>query len=293
MTIWTELTGTDFCVRTVDAGGVPTRALLAGPVDGEPVVMLHGTSGHLEAFVRNVPAHARAGFRVHAVDMLGHGYTGNRGVPQEIPRYVEHLVDYLDAQGIGRVHLVGESLGGWVAAWLASEDPGRVASLQLLAAGGTRADPEVMERIRSSTRQAVLTDDVELTRRRLLLLMHDPADVSEELVQVRHAIYHSPPFVENLDRLLCLQDMEVRQRNLLTPERLARIQAPTLVVWGNENPFGDVPEARALADAVPDAELTLYPECGHWPQHEHAAEYDELSLRFLAGHLATAAAPVP
>ncbi|MGY1608385.1 alpha/beta fold hydrolase [Geodermatophilus sp. SYSU D00700] len=289
MTFWTDLAGTDFCLATVDAGGVPTRALLAGPADGEPVVMLHGTSGHLEAFVRNVPAHALAGYRVHAIDMLGHGYTGNRGVPQEIPRYVEHLVAYLDAQGIGRAHLVGESLGGWVAAWLASEQPDRVATLQLLAAGGTKADPAVMERIRTSTRQAVLSDDVELTRRRLLLLMHDPADVSDELVQVRHAVYHRPEFVANIDHLLALQEMAVRRRNLLTPDRLARIQAPTVVVWGHENPFGDVPEARALAAAIDGAELVLYPECGHWPQHEHAAEYNALSLRFLAGRGAVSA----
>jgi 2-hydroxy-6-oxonona-2,4-dienedioate hydrolase len=288
VTFWTTLTGTDFCLARVDAGGVPTRALVAGPAEGEPVVMLHGTSGHLEAFVRNVPAHARAGYRVHAIDMLGHGWTGNRGVPQEIPRYVEHLVGYLDAQGIGRAHLIGESLGGWVAAWLAGEQPDRVATLQLLAAGGTRAKPEVMERIRTSTRQAVLTDDVELTRQRLLLLMHDPADVSDELVQVRHAIYHAPDFVANIDNLLCLQEMEVRQRNLLTPDRLARIQAPTVVVWGHQNPFGDVPEARALADAITGARLLLYPECGHWPQYEHAAEYDQLSLAFLAEHAGTA-----
>ncbi len=283
MSIWTDLTGTDFCLTTVDAGGTPTRALQAGA--GPDVVFLHGTSGHLEAFSRNVVPHVRAGYRVHAIDMLGHGYTGKPDYRYEIPRYVDHLLGYLDAVQVQRAHLVGESLGGWVAGWLASEHPERVASLQLLAAGGTKANPAVMDRIRSSTRQAVETDDLGLTRKRLELLMSNPtADVSDELVAVRHAIYHTKEFRENLDNLLCLQDMDTRQRNLLREDRMARISAPTLVVWGHDNPFGDVPEARLMAEAIPGARLVLYPECGHWPQHEHAAEYNELSVGFLAQH---------
>ncbi|TDD27969.1 alpha/beta fold hydrolase [Actinomadura sp. KC06] len=285
MTIWTGLTGVDHRLSYTDAGGVRTRALIAGPEDGPPLVFLHGTSGHLEAFVRNVPAHAGAGYRCHAIDMLGHGYTGKPDHPYEIPRYVEHLAAYLDAIGAGRVHLAGESLGGWVAAWLASEDPGRVASLQLLAAGGTKADPKIMERIRTSTLKAVRTDDARLTRERLHLLMHDPAkDVSEELVEIRHRIYHQPDFVANVHNLLCLQDMETRQRNLLRPDRMARITAPTLIVWGRQNPFGDVPEAQAMHEAIAGSRLELFSECGHWPQHERADLYNQLSLEFLKAH---------
>lgn len=282
MTMWTDLTGVAYSIDFVDAAGVPTRTLRAG--QGEDVVFLHGTSGHLEAFIRNVPAFA-AHYRVHAIDLLGHGWTGKPDYPYEIPRYVEHLLAYLDACGIGAAHLVGESLGGWVAAWLASERPDRVASLQLLAAGGTRADPAVMERIRTSTWQAVHGGDRALTRERLELLMHDPADVSDELVEIRHAVYSAPAFRANLDNLLCLQDMEIRQRNLLRPGRLARVGAPTLVVWGRQNPFGDVPEAHAMAEAIPGARLELFERCGHWPQHEHAERFNELSLAFLAGRL--------
>ena len=293
MTAWLDLMRTPHSVRRVDAGGTPTRVLRAGPVvageaahgEAEAVVMLHGTSGHLEAFTRTVPAHAAAGYDVHAIDMLGHGWTGNRGVKQEIPRYVEHLVDYLDAAGLQTVHVVGESLGGWVAAYLATDHAERVASLQLLAAGGTVANPEVMERIRTSTTKAVTTDDVDLTRKRLELLMADPAkDVSDELVQVRHAIYHAPDFVENLPNLLCLQDMETRQRNLLREDRMAKISQPTLVVWGRKNPFGDVPEAERMAEAIPGARLELFDECGHWPQHERVDLYDPLSLEFLSAN---------
>ena len=63
------------------------------------MVFLHGTSGHLEAFTRNIVAHVEAGFRCHAIDMLGHGYTGGLDHPYEIPDYVAHLLAYLDAAG--------------------------------------------------------------------------------------------------------------------------------------------------------------------------------------------------
>lgn len=280
-TIWNELAGLDLRLTTVDAGGVPTRSLQAGT--GEPVIFLHGTSGHLEAFSRNIRAHAQK-YAVHAIDMLGHGYTGKPDYPYEIPRYRDHLVAYLDAQGIERAHIVGESLGGWVGGRTAIDLPDRIASLQLLCAGGTVANPEVMERIRTSTRRAVETDDIELTRRRLQLLMHDPADATEELVQGRHTIYHQPDFVANIDNLLSLQEMETRLRNILKPEDLAQITAPTLIVWGRNNPFGETPEASAMHDNIPGSELVLFDECGHWPQHEKAAEYNPLSLAFLAKH---------
>jgi 2-hydroxy-6-oxonona-2,4-dienedioate hydrolase len=280
-TIWTELLGTDFRVGTVDAGGVPTRSLQAG--SGDPVIFLHGTSGHLEAFARNVGAHASQ-YAVHAIDMLGHGYTGKPDFPYEIPRYRDHLLAYMDAVGIGAAHVVGESLGGWVGARTAIDAPDRVASLQLLCAGGTVANPEVMERIRSSTKEAVLTDDVELTRTRLRLLLADPENVTEELVATRHTIYHRPDFVANIDNLLSLQNMEVRLRNILRPEHLADVTAPTLVVWGRNNPFGEVPEATAMHEAIAGSELVLFDDCGHWPQHEQAERYNALSLEFLAKH---------
>lgn len=279
-TIWTELVGIDFSVTTVDAGGVPTRTLQAGSGD-EHVVFLHGTSGHLEAFARNIPAHAEK-YRCHAIDMLGHGYTGKPDFPYEIPRYRDHLLAYMDAQGIEKAHIVGESLGGWAAGRLAIDDPSRVASIQLLCAGGTVANPEVMERIRTSTRLAVETDDIELTRKRMRLLMADPVNATEELVAVRHAIYHRPEFVANIDNLLCLQNLETRLQNLLRPEDLAQITVPTLLVWGRNNPFGDVPEATAMHEAIPGSDLVIYDDCGHWPQHEQAEKYNALSLEFLS-----------
>ena len=281
MTVWNDLVGIPFCVSFVSAAGVRTRALIGG--EGEDVIMLHGTSGHLEAFSRIFVPHVRAGFRCHALDMLGHGYTDKPRMHLEIPKYAKHILDYMDAQKIKSAHFIGESLGGWVSGWLAIHHPDRVKSLQLVAAGGTKANPEVMQKIKESTRKAVLTDDIELTRSRMQLLMHNPKDATDELVQVRHAIYHAPDFVANIDNLLCLQEMEIRQRNILRPDDLAKIKAPTLIVWGRNNPFGDVPEARAMHADIAGSRLELYDACGHWPQHEHPEKFNAMSIDFLKG----------
>lgn len=278
MTIWTDLAGTAFEVAHEDVAGASTRVLRAGR--GEPLIMLHGTSGHLEAFVRNVPSFAEH-FEVHALDMLGHGYTDNPGGDLRIPRYVDHVLAYMDSRGMERAHFIGESLGGWVSARLAADHPERAGSLVLVAPGGTVANPEVMDRIRTSTKAAVESDDRGLTRSRLELLMHDPANVSDELVDVRHTIYHRPQFVAGIDQLLALQQMENRQEDLLRPEQMGRIASRTLIVWGAQNPFGDVPEAHRMQESIPGSQLEILPECGHWPQHEHAATFNDRALAFL------------
>ena len=83
MSIWTDLTGIEFALKFVDAGGIKTRALIAGA--GEDVIFMHGTSGHLEAFTRNIVAHVQAGFTCHAIDALGHGYTDKPTINTKSP----------------------------------------------------------------------------------------------------------------------------------------------------------------------------------------------------------------
>ena len=279
MTIWHDLLGLEFEVKHVDAKGIKTRALIAG--EGEDVIMMHGTSGHMEAFTRNIRSHVEAGFKCHSIDALGHGFTDKPDYQFEIHRYVEHVINYMDAMGIEKAHLAGESLGGWTAAILTLNHPERVRSLQLIAAGGTKANPAIMERLIKSTTAAVMEDDIDLTRKRLQLLMHDPKDATEELVATRYVIYHQPEFQKNLHNLLCLQNMEIRQRNMMRSEQLNKIKTPTLIIWGRNNPFGEVPEADKMHADIEGSRLELFDECGHWPQHERPELYNPLAIAFL------------
>ncbi len=120
--IWSDLQGVPFSQGYLDAGGVRTRYLHAGDTGKPALVLLHGSGGHAEAYVRNLEAHAEH-FSTWSIDMLGHGYTDKPGHPLEISHYVDHLLAVLDAIGAQRSTCRGESLGGWVASRAARRSP--------------------------------------------------------------------------------------------------------------------------------------------------------------------------
>src|SRR2546423_9187769 len=76
--VWGDLQGVPFAQGYLDAGGVRTRYLHAGDPSKPPLILLHGSGGHAEAYVRNLEAHAEH-FSTWSFDMLGHGYTDKPG----------------------------------------------------------------------------------------------------------------------------------------------------------------------------------------------------------------------
>lgn len=279
--IWPALMETPLSVRMVDAGGVATRVLEAG--SGPPLVLLHGTGGHLEAYARNVARLARS-FRVIAYDMVGHGFSDCPDRPYTLDVHAEQLAALLAALGIERAHLSGESLGGWVAAWVAAHRPELVERLILTTPGNVTAKPETMEQIRSSTLRAVAEASPETVRARLewLFAPQNRALVSDELVTVRLAIYTRPDALRTVRNVLVLQDPEVRARYSWDAAWCARIAAPTLIVWTSDDPTGTIDEGRLLERWIPGSELVNIDGAGHWPQWERPEEFDTLHERFLS-----------
>ena len=275
---WVHVLGLPLTQKYVMAGGIKTRCLEAG--EGEPLILLHGTGGHAETYIRNLAAHAPH-FRTLAIDMIGHGFTDKPNLPYTIPVYVKHVLDFMDAAGIAKAHFSGESLGGWVAAWLASEHPQRVGKLVLNTAGGLTANPEVMTRILTLSRAAVDNPTRETVRKRLEFLMYDPATVTDELVEIRYRIYTQPEMRQAMENILCLQKMETRQQNLFTPQQLQRITAPTLVLWTTHDPTAPPEVGKKFCDVIPTSRFHVMEKCGHWPQFESPEEFNQLHIEFL------------
>jgi 2-hydroxy-6-oxonona-2,4-dienedioate hydrolase len=278
ISIWGELADTDHELRHVTVGGVRTRVLRAG--SGPDLVLLHGTGGHLEAYARDIAGLA-ADFRVTAYDMVGHGWSDLPDRPYTTDVLSDHLTGLMDALDIGRAHLSGESLGGWVAAWTAAHQPDRVGRMVLNTPGNIANKPEVMKRLVESTTAAVRDPSDATVRRRVEFLFHHTEMVTDELVNLRRAVYSRPGFLRAIGNTLVLQDPEVRKDFAWDPGWVGKITAPVLLLWTDHDPTGGLDEAELLLSWLPDARLEVIEDAGHWPQWEKRAEFLRAHRRFL------------
>jgi 2-hydroxy-6-oxonona-2,4-dienedioate hydrolase len=278
--IWSDLTGVAFTQGYLDAGGIKTRFISSGSPDKPLLLLLHGTGGHAEAYSRNFAAHGEHFWTV-AIDLIGHGWTDKPDSGYEIADYGAHVLAVLDALGRNEARISGESLGGWVAAWIALHHPEKVGRLVLNTAGGWTAHPEVMARIKRLSMEATHDPSPERIRSRLEFLMHDTSKVNDDLVETRRAIYAQPGFSYVMEKILCLQEMEIRRRNMFSDEDTRRIAAPTLVLWTSHDPTASPEEGKRIADLIPNARYEVMNGCGHWPQFEDPEKFNAIHLSFL------------
>ncbi len=276
--MWNGLADLEFKMYYLDAAGIKTRVLEAG--SGEPLILLHGTGGHIEAYARNIRGLSEH-FRVICIDMVGHGYTAKPDRPYGIDLYSEHLLGVLQALEMEKAHISGESLGGWVAAWFAAEHPEYVLSLVLNTPGNVNNKPEVMAKLKESTVKAVLEANYENVKNRLEWLMYDKSQVTEELIEARYNIYTQPSYQEAVHHIVALQDLEFRKLYSWDPSWCGKIKAPTLLAWTDHDPTSTVEEAKPIQEMIPGSELTVIKDAGHWPQWEKVENFNSTIIDFI------------
>jgi 2-hydroxy-6-oxonona-2,4-dienedioate hydrolase len=278
--IWLDLLSAE--VRYYDAAGVRTRSIECG--SGETIIMLHGIGGHAEAFARNIVPLGQQ-FNARAIDYYGHGLTDYGGKPFVKDTYVRHLIDFMDAAGIEKAHLIGESLGGWIAAWTAIDYPERVgkviytvgAHLKVPIDEATAAKTQIgMGELIRLSKQFMAEPNRKNVHERLKWLFHKPdRDISEELIDLRWALYEQALSKPNPASSLGNAESE------LTPEVLARIPRPMLFLWSDHNPSQQVATAKVAMSYVKDADWALIEDAGHWPQWEHPDEFNRIVTAYL------------
>lgn len=280
--VWADLAALEFSQGFIDAGGHRTRYLHAGDKAKPALIMMHGITGHAEAYARNLRAHSEH-FSCWAIDFIGHGYSSKPEHPLEIHHYIAQVLAFMKSIGVEKAYFTGESLGGWVGARLAAQHPERVERLVLNTMAGTMANPQVMERLYTLSMAAAKDPSWERVKARLEWLMADPAMVTDDLIKTRQAIFQQRDWQMACEMNMALQDPAVRERNMITDDELRSIPVPTMVLWTTKDPSGPVDEARRIASLIPNSRLEVMENCGHWPQYEDTETFNQIHLDFLLG----------
>lgn len=251
--------------RQIEAGGLSVRTLSVGAGDGAPVLLLHGFGSDLLswAFTQEALAEGRA---AHAFDLPGHGGTSKAISGGGVADLAAATIAVMDALDLQRAHLVGHSLGGAIAAWLALNHPARVASASLIAPAGL--GPEInMEFIdgfvgetRARKLKAVLQN-----------LTADPALIGADMVEDVLRFKRLDGAEAALRRIVADNFAGGRQQTLLRSQ-LAAAGPPIAVIVGEEDRI--IPAAHA--DGLPAAiTVTRIRAAGHVPHLEKSAAVNE------------------
>lgn len=264
---------------TVDAGGIATNYHDIG--DGAtPVVLLHGSGPGVSAWANwrlTMPALAEQ-TRVLAPDIVGFGYTERPdGITYDLPTWVQHLADFVDALGLDRVGLVGNSFGGALALAFATRHPERVSRFVVMGSAGIKF--ELTEALDFGWGYEPSPANM---RRLMELMAFDQSLVSDELAELRYAASIRPGVQEAFARMFPAP----RERwieALATPEeQLAALPHEALVVHGREDRIVPVESSHRLSRLIPRTQLHVFARCGHWTQIEQQARFNRLITDFFA-----------
>lgn len=282
-TIWVDLLGSEVHYRGKE---FRTRTIENG--SGEPLVLLHGIGGHAEAYSRNLQRLGRH-FRTMAMDLVWHGLSSKPPVPRlMIPVYARQLLDLMDAMGFDRISLEGESLGGWIALYMALNHPERLRKVILNTNAGVRFKPGTVKEdvqggvnaLRERSLAAIGNPTRETVRKRLEWLMASPDRVTEELIDLRHTIYNKPETQASL-KAVFENSFTPDRPEQIDEERLKEIRTPTLILWADKNPGTGPDGGMRLSQLIAGSEYYCIKDAAHWPQWEQAEEHDRVVTQFL------------
>ncbi len=257
--------------------------------DGPPVVLLHG-GGVDDATLswRHALEALADDYRVYAPDWPGYG--DSRGsLAHTTENYVALLEGFLESVGLEECTLAGISMGGAAALGFALEQPDRVDRLALVGSYGLGRQIPVGPFWKTvahlpgmnSLGWNALALSSEATRAGLSAVVADPAALSPEFVEDVRSRARRPD---------AGRAFEAFQRNELAPDGtvltnylddLASLSVPTLLVHGAEDPLFPPRWSRRAADRMPDAELAVLEDCGHWPTRERPDAFNEILAAFL------------
>jgi pimeloyl-ACP methyl ester carboxylesterase len=265
---WLSAAGVAARVESVD--GLRIRYVRRG--SGPAVVLLHGIASSLFTWKDVLPDLA-TDHDVVAMDLPGFGGSDIPARPS-VDALRAAVVGLMDRLSLERASLVGNSLGGATAAFVAARHPDRVERLVLIDAAGFNLSPEARPWLLRASGGPVGAAISWLPRPRPLFALglrqvfHDDTLVTRERLDEYEAPLLRPGAVQGMRALLNAEAPSEDEFQAM----LRALRAPTLVIWGEEDRWIPVADAHRFAAAIPGARKVVLPRCGHMPQEERPAD---------------------
>jgi pimeloyl-ACP methyl ester carboxylesterase len=271
-------------LHQIDVDGTPVTYVDIGSGDLEPIVFVHGLGGQWQNWLENLPRAAQER-RVIALDLPGFGCTPMPRPKITIPGYarcVDALCERLD---LGRVDIVGNSMGGYIATEVAIQFPQRIDQLILVSAAGITSADLVHRPVLTLGRIAAAIATHGASRRRpiasrpksrhmaLLLVARHPSLLRADLAYEGFFKGTGKPGFE--DALLANLEYDFR-------DRLPELRQPTLIVWGENDSIIPVKDAHEFERLIPDSRKVVMRDTGHIPMAERPAAFNDVMMEFLA-----------
>ena len=262
--------------KWIDANGILTNYHEVG--EGVPVLMLHGSGIGVSAYAnwdRTIPALGQQ-FHAMAIDVAGFGYTE---VPEDaefnLDYWVHHVISFLDAKKLDKVHLLGNSFGGGLALAVTARHPERVDRVVLMGSAGTKF--EVPPDFNAGFGYRGKKEDLEVLLKNFTL---DPPSITQEMVDLRFDTFNRPGY-DKIFAKLFPGSREEKMNALITPdERIAEIKTPTLLVHGREDRVVPKETSLHISSLISGSELHIFGQCGHWSHRDKEDRFLRLITEF-------------
>ena len=270
----------DVPTQIVDIEGTPFSYRELGPRGGTPLVFLHHFTAVLDDWDPRVVDGIAAQRHVIAFDNRGVGSTGGK-VPNTIAEMAADALAFIRALGHDHVDLIGFSLGGGVAQEVALHDPALVRRLVLTGTGvrGGRGLAKMPLIVSSAYLRAALS------RRdpRRYLFFHGNAvgkqAATDYLARLRERTADRDKPISHQARIAQLK--AIREAGLGAPHDLSKITQPTFVANGDDDAMVASSQSHVLAERIPNATLTIYPDSGHGGIFQYHHQFVPAVLAFL------------
>ena len=238
---------------------------------GSVVVVLHGLADDVGVWESVMPALA-AKHRVIALDQIGFGRSDKPLLGYRAGTFVDFLDGFLNELKIDRASLVGNSLGGWIAANFALAHPERIERLVLCDAAGYAAVPKTMDPRALNALRLASREDIRYLGP---LAFHNKQFYEDVDLAFKQRVTAGDNYTVNQ-----LLDSMIRGEDVLDG-RLGAIHKPTLIVWGREDKLIPLNFAERFHKEITGSRLEVIDDCGHMPHVECADKFNHALLKFF------------